>query len=179
MPPSRRAATDAPAGAPIRPPAVRPPTIRPATVRDLPEIVAIWGELAFHHARLDEAFRPSLHWQEEYRQFIRNLLDRDDARAVVAVEGGRVIGYAVGRITLLPGFFERRRRGYIHDVVTERAFRRRGVGRGLVEALLAWMQESGVTTVELTVAVMNQEAAAFWTRLGFVPYMHHLKRELR
>lgn len=152
--------------------------IRPATARDIPEIVEVWGELALHHATLDGAFEPSARWQEEYRHFIRGLLGRDDALAVVAIRDARLIGYGVGRISLLPGFFERRRRGYIHDVVTREAYRQRGVGRRLVEALLAWMRESAVATVELTVAVKNPEAVAFWERQGFAPYMYHLKRDL-
>ncbi len=155
-----------------------PCEIRPASVRDIPEIVAIWGELALHHARLDRAFTPSARWQEEYRHFIRGLLGRDDALAVVGVEDGRLVGYAVGRISVLPGFFEERRRGYIHDVVTREAHRRRGIGRRLVEALLKWMRESEVSAVELTVAVKNEEAVAFWTRLGFATYMHHMKRDM-
>lgn len=152
--------------------------VRPAAARDIPEIVEIWGELASHHARLDQAFAPSAGWQEEYRYFIRGLLGRDDALAVVAVREGHLIGYGVGRISLLPAFFESRRRGYIHDVVTREAYRRLGVGRRLVEALLDWMEDADVSTVELTVAVQNPEAVAFWTGLGFVPYMHHLKRQL-
>lgn len=153
--------------------------VRPAAARDVGEIVSIWGELAAHHTRLDEAFRPSRRWQEEYQHFILGLLWREDARAIVAVEGGRVIGYGVGRISVLPAFFERRRRGFLHDVVTREPYRRRGVGRSIVEALLAWMQESGAVTVELAVAVLNEEAVAFWKRLGFTPYMHSFKRELR
>lgn len=152
--------------------------IRPATAQDVPDIVAIWGELAAHHAQLDPSFAPSEAWRAEYRQFIRNLLGRDDAMAVVAVDGGHLVGYAVGRISILPGFFERRRRGYIHDVVTEEAFRRRGIGRSLTEALLAWMREAGVLTVELTVSVRNEEAVAFWERLGFATYMYHMRRDL-
>ncbi|MDR7481790.1 MAG: GNAT family N-acetyltransferase [Armatimonadota bacterium] len=153
--------------------------IRPATVRDVSEIVALWGELARLHAGLDPAFAPSAQWQDEYRYFLRSLLGRDDALAVVAVREARLIGYAVGRLTVLPGFFEERRRGYIHDVVTRHAYRRRGVGRRLVQALLDWMAEAGVPTVELTVAVGNDEAMAFWERMGFSPYMLHYKRDLR
>ncbi len=152
--------------------------IRPATARDLAEIVEAWGELATHHAKLDPAFATSEQWHEEYGHFIRGLLGRDDALAVVAVQNGRLIGYGVGRISLLPGFFERRRRGYIHDVVAREGHRRRGVGRRLVEALLTWMRDEDVATVELTVAVRNVEAVTFWERLGFASYMLHFKRDL-
>ncbi len=153
--------------------------IRAAMGSDIAEIVAIWGELAFHHAQLDEAFAPSVRWQEEYRQFIRTLIGRDDALAVVAVEAGKVVGYGVGRISTLPAFFERRRRGYVHDVVMREAYRRRGIGRRLVGALLDWMRDAGVSLVELTVAVRNEEAVAFWKQLGFATYMHHMKLTLR
>ncbi len=152
--------------------------VRPATAYDLPEMVEIWGELARYHARLDSAFALSRRWREEYRQFMSGLMGREDARAVVGAHEGEIIGFAVGRISLLPGFFENRRRGYIHDVVTREPYRRRGVARRLVDALLDWMDESGVSMVELTVAVNNPEAIAFWTRLGFVAYMHHFRRDL-
>lgn len=152
--------------------------IRPATVQDIPEIVAIWGELADYHARLDSAFAPSASWHEEYRQFIRTLLGRDDALAVVATDGDQLVGYAVGRISLLPAFFERRRRGYIHDAVTRQGYRRRGIGARLVEALLDWMRSADVSMVELTVATGNEDAVRFWKRLGFGTYMQHMKREI-
>lgn len=152
--------------------------IRPATARDLPEIVEAWGELALYHAELDSAFAPAEQWRDEYRHFIRGLLGRDDALAVVAVQNGDVIGYGVGRISVLPGFFQRRRRGYIHDLVTRERYRNRGVGRRLVEALVAWMRDEDATTVELTVADKNARAIAFWEHLGFVSYMHHLKRDI-
>jgi ribosomal protein S18 acetylase RimI-like enzyme len=152
--------------------------IRPAVAADIPEIVAIWGELAHYHAGLDDAFAPSARWQEEYRYFIRSLLGRDDALAVVAFDDRRLVGYGVGRISLLPGFFDRRRRGYIHDVVTREPYRRRGIGGRIVKALLQWMQEADVSSVELTVAVRNKGAVRFWERMGFSTYMHHMKREL-
>jgi ribosomal protein S18 acetylase RimI-like enzyme len=152
--------------------------IRPAVPSDVPEIVTIWGELARYHAELDDAFAPSARWHEEYRYFIRSLIGRDDALAVVALENRRLIGFGVGRISLLPGFFAQRRRGYIHDVVTRELYRRRGIGRRIVEVLLQWMREADVSSVELTVAVRNEAAVAFWERMGFSTYMHHMKRDL-
>lgn len=152
--------------------------IRRATARDIKEILPVWGELAGFHASLDPAFTPSSQWPREYSAYLRSLISRDDALAVVAKEDSAIVGYAVGRITTLPTFFEHRFRGYIHDVFIREGFRRRGIGRRLVEEILGWFRNRGVTLVELTVAANNHDAIPFWERLGFSVYMHQMKREL-
>lgn len=152
--------------------------IRRATARDVREILPVWGQLASFHADLDPAFTPSAQWPREYEAYLRTLIGGDDAIAVIAKEGDAVIGYAIGRITNLPSFFERRHRGYIHDVFVREEYRRRGIGRQLVEEILAWLRRRGVTLVELTVAASN-DALHFWEELGFQTYMHQMKLELR
>lgn len=153
--------------------------IRRATARDIKEILPVWGELAGFHASLDPAFTPSSEWPREYGAYLRSLMSREDALALVAKDGTEIIGYAVGRVTTLPPFFEHRIRGYIHDVYVREEFRRRGLGRRLVEQILTWFRRRGVTMVELTVAANNRDAIPFWERLGFFVYMHQMKKEVR
>ena len=151
--------------------------IRRATSRDIGGILPIWGELADFHSALDPAFRPAPQWAREYATYLRALLARDDALAVVARDGDRIVGYAVGRITSMPAFFAQRQRGYIHDVYVRPEYRRRGIGRRLVAEILTWLRRRGVTLVELTVAARN-EALPFWEKLGFRVYMHQMKLDL-
>ncbi len=151
--------------------------IRRATIKDIKEILPVWGQLADFHSELDPAFTPSPHWPREYGAYLRTLISRNDAIAVVARDDLDVVGYAVGRITTLPSFFEHRYRGYIHDVFVKSEYRRRGIGRQLVEEILRWLAQHRVTLVELTVAA-NNDAIPFWQRLGFHVYMHQMKKEL-
>jgi len=152
--------------------------IRRATLKDIRDILPVWGQLAEFHSGLDTAFTPSAQWAREYGSYLRVLISRDDALAVMAKDGAEVVGYAVGRITMLPPFFEHRTRGYIHDVFVKPQFRRRGVGRRLVDEILRWLRQRGVNLVELTVAA-NNDAVPFWERLGFRVYMYQMKKELR
>ncbi|HEX9532762.1 MAG TPA: GNAT family N-acetyltransferase [bacterium] len=152
--------------------------IRRATLKDIKEILPVWGELAVFHSTLDPAFTPSAQWPREYGTYLRSLMTRDDAIALVARDAGEIVGYAVGRVTMLPPFFEQRYRGYIHDVFVKPQFRRRGVGRRLVDAILQWLRQQEVLLVELTVAT-NNEAVAFWKRLGFSVYMQQMKKDLQ
>ena len=152
--------------------------IRRATPRDIKGILPVWGQLAEYHSGLDAAFTPSEHWSREYAAYLRTLMSRDDAIAVVASNDEEIVGYAVGRITTLPAFFATRYRGYIHDVYVMEPYRRRGVGRRLVAEILTWLRQHGVSMVELTVAARN-EAIPFWESLGFRTYMHQMKLKLR
>lgn len=150
--------------------------IAPAQREDIDAILDLWGELAEFHAELDPAFTPAAAWRPAYAGYLITLFDRPDARVLVAREDGAIVGYGVARITLLPPFFADRRRGFIQDVFTQRAYRRRGIARRLVVDLLAWLREAAVATVELTVATNNAEAIALWEQLGFRPYMRHYRR---
>ena len=49
------------------------------------------------------------------------------------------------------------------------AFRKHGIGRGLVDAFTRAMREAGVPAYELSVDDANEPAAAFYERLGFKP----------
>lgn len=152
--------------------------IAPAEGRDEEAILDLWGDLAAYHARLDPAFTPSAGWRAAYAGYLATVLDRQDARVLVARARDRLIGYGVARITLLPPFFAERRRGFIQDVFTHPDYRRQGIARRLVQDLLAWLREEQVATVELTVATNNAEAISLWESLGFRSYMQHFKRLL-
>lgn len=152
--------------------------ITPAEEPDIEAILDLWGELAAFHARLDPAFAPAVNWRTSYAGYLSTLLDRSDARVLVARQGGRTVGYGVARITILPPFFADRRRGFIQDVFTTQGYRRRGVARRLVTELLDWLRTAHVAIVELTVAANNPAAVRLWESLQFRAYMQHYKRSL-
>jgi ribosomal protein S18 acetylase RimI-like enzyme len=45
--------------------------------------------------------------------------------------------------------------------------RRQGLGRMLVQDLVAWFREKGARTVELSMAAKNELGDQFWSALGF------------
>jgi GNAT superfamily N-acetyltransferase len=56
---------------------------------------------------------------------------------------------------------------WIEDVVVADWARRRGVGRRLVHAALAWARERGATRCQLLADRENTAALAFYARLGW------------
>lgn len=150
--------------------------IRPATVRDIPRILPLWEALAALHGELDPALAVEPQAAREYVEFLRDAIGRSDTCVMLAVDGDSVVAFALGRIQVLPLPFRDQRRGWIQDVFTIPARRREGIGRRLVETLLAWFADRRVALVELTVAIRNAEAVHFWEALDFSTYMVRMKR---
>jgi ribosomal protein S18 acetylase RimI-like enzyme len=63
--------------------------------------------------------------------------------------------------------FEPRRFAVIDNLVVKNSYRRQGIGRALMEAAQRWAASEGANMVELTVYEFNEEAQAFYSRLGY------------
>lgn len=78
-------------------------------------------------------------------------------RSAVAVDAGRVVGFARGITDGLSN-------GYLSMLVVAPSHRRRGVGRALVKHIMA-----GDASVSWILRAGREDAAPFFARLGFVP----------
>ena len=98
------------------------------------------------------------------------LLEEDHGAVFVAEVGDReAVGVLVARIYDTPdnpGMVPRRRL-HIETVVVCRKHRRRGVGRRLMDEGTAWGRSHGAVEVVLTTWVGNDDAEAFYQRLGY------------
>jgi len=119
----------------------------PADMSDLREV--------YRRASLaNDGDRPNLLAHPEYLE----LSDQGvtDGRMRVADDGGQVIGFATW---LGPGDVTE-----IEDLFVDPDWMRRGVGRALVQDLIALAQRRGVRRVEVT---GNPHARAFYEKVGF------------
>jgi ribosomal-protein-alanine N-acetyltransferase len=80
---------------------------------------------------------------------------------VLEGRGGRVAGYAVGSVA--------GDEGEILNLAVAPRRRRRGLGKLLLGACLAWMRTEGVATVHLEVRRSNDAAIAMYVAAGFEP----------
>lgn len=90
---------------------------------------------------------------------IGRYLRRNPNTCFVAEEEGRIVG------VILAGHDGRR--GHISHTAVDGAFQRRGIGRQLVEHVLAAMEQEGIIKVNLVVFSHNEKGNAFWESLGF------------
>jgi L-amino acid N-acyltransferase YncA len=86
------------------------------------------------------------------------------AHRLVAVESGEVLGWAA----LMPTSSRACYAGVVeHSVYVAEAARGRGVGRALMEALIAGADEAGLWTIQTSIFPENAASVALHERVGF------------
>ena len=144
-------------------------TIRAATRSDLPEVVALWQEHQEFHAQCDPYFERSSNPNPGFLNFLQE--DLDNLGLFVAQVETRIVGFILGEITSRPPCFASIEYGIINDLAVTAEWRRKGIGKLLVEKGMNWFTEKGIHRIEARVLMSNSLASNFWHKAGFDPYM--------
>jgi len=91
--------------------------------------------------------------------FLDSLIETERDRFLVAVDGGKVVGYTVGTVSGTEG--------HIISVAVDPRNRRRGIGTRLLSSVTRRLVERGVEEIHLEVRKGNRAAISFYERMGF------------
>jgi ribosomal protein S18 acetylase RimI-like enzyme len=154
--------------------------IRPVTANDAPAIAELWESLVAYHQALDDALPGAApNGSGRYTKRLLQHLDDEYTRAFVAEVDGKVIGFILGMVVdLLPDIFAQEPGGFLADIYVDSVYRRSGIGRSLVEALIQWFRGQGVTHFDWHVAAHNPDAIAFWHSMGGREVMMRMRANL-
>lgn len=123
--------------------------LRVMTIADYDKVYSLWTETAGMGLRsLDDS--PA---------GIEKFLQRNPSTCFVAEEDGVLAG------VILCGHDGRR--GYIYHAAVAPQFRRRGVGKLLVDTALTALKEEGILKAALVAFETNALGNAFWESVGF------------
>ncbi|HZU85815.1 MAG TPA: GNAT family N-acetyltransferase [Polyangiaceae bacterium] len=152
--------------------------IRRAVARDLPRVAELAGELVrMHHEADPSRFFLIDDVERGYAWWLSRELARDGAVVLVACRGDAVVGYAYGTLEdrdwnlLLDDY------GAVRDVFVSEGERRTGVGRGLVEAVVAALEALGAPRIVLSTMIANEPAQRLFRRCGFRATMLEMTRD--
>jgi len=143
--------------------------IRRATLADYTAVCELYAQVdALHRQALPHIFRDPQGPPRE-REYLSEVLAREDATLLVAEASGRIVGLVqvLDRVTLEVPILVPRHYALVDTLVVASDFRRRGVGRRLMEAAHDWARARGGESVELSVWAFNLEAVAFYQALGY------------
>jgi GNAT superfamily N-acetyltransferase len=140
--------------------------IRAAKAADVPAMAGLLADLF----KVETEFAVDRTKQE---RALRMIIERPSAAAWVAECGGQVVGMVTAQTVVSTA--EGGESVWIEDVIVRDGWRRKGIGRRLVQAVEQWCAGRGVTRMQLLADGGNEDAMAFyphrgWTKTGMVAF---------
>ena len=131
-------------------------TIRPMTIEDYDEVLPLW--------KSSEGVVVS---DADFRESIDRYLARNRSLSLVAHDEGLLVA------TALCGHDGRR--GFIYHLAVRKEYRRKGIGRRLVEKCLESLSQENIETSFIFLLDNNREGLAFWEKLHWqkLQWMEH------
>ena len=153
--------------------------VRPMVSGDFPAFDRFDAALhALHQQARPDLFAPCRHLFT--REEFESMLGDPRQILLIAEAGGAPAGICAARLAQPPDcpFLHPAKALHIGDLFVEEGYRRRGVGRALLEAAQRLGREKGAQRLTLLVWPFNQGALAFYERLGFAARSITLEAEL-
>lgn len=133
---------------------------------------------ALHAVGRPDIFKP------DFCQALRDrggaLLRAEDSDILVAERDGVICGMACVEYLIRPesAYCRERRTYYVTEFGVDRAFRRRGVGRELLEFMREDARKRGFSKMELDVWTFNTAAVDFYEAAGFQTFRQFMEWNL-
>lgn len=132
--------------------------IRHAVYNDISQMVCLLSELF----TIEDDFAIDA---EKQSRGLERLIDTPSAIILVVEEGSDLIGMATLQTLISTAMGEYV--GLIEDVIITQKFRGRGIGKILLEALIAQSDKAGLMRLAIGVDRRNHNAIAFYEKIGF------------
>jgi ribosomal protein S18 acetylase RimI-like enzyme len=135
------------------------PDLVPVEAGDRKNFVAMAEQ---YFRELNPQFAPAPDWKASY---FENIMGRKNYSLRWILAGGQRVGF------ILYGFedhrFLPRKIGAIYELYIVPERRRTGIARACAKSVIAELQKSSASRIQLEVAEGNDAAGAFWKSLGF------------
>lgn len=119
----------------------------------------------------ERPFDPTLKSERAVYYDIPQLIDAPNVKIVVAELNGRLIASGYARIEESDEYLKHTHHSYLGFMYVMPEFRRKGVNKLIVDALLEWSREQKVREIRLEVYSTNAAAIRAYEKAGFSSYL--------
>ncbi|MCG2767492.1 MAG: GNAT family N-acetyltransferase [Anaerolineae bacterium] len=155
--------------------------IRKATLDDYDELCGLIAEVdELHRINLPQRFRepegPTREWD-----YLRSVITDENVGFFVAEDDGELVGFVhvVVRDSRDIPILVPRRYAFIDSIAVREELRGTGIGRVLMERAHEWATSMGATEMELNVFEFNEDAVAFYLKLGYRTVCREMSKPLQ
>ena len=125
-----------------------------------------FAEYASHHP---DFFKITDLKDEHINSYFASFCGDESQAAFIAVEGERILGYITVYVNEQPEYWQVKNVGEISGLMVSMDYRRKGVGKGLLDKACEFLKSRGVQYFTTYTAVENQAGVNFYTACGLTP----------
>lgn len=142
--------------------------IRKAVLKDLEFIKKLNHQQFVYELEFEKDL--NLKWSyQEGDLYFRDKISGQDGVCFVAELDGKIIGCLAGGIREGESWLNLVR-SEVENIFVDEEFRRKGVGRKLIQAFIEWSKDQKVNRVVINSFWKSSEAIKFYKKMGLVPY---------
>lgn len=151
--------------------------VRKAVKEDVPRIKELWDSLVAYHKQHCGYGHGIFEYRKDkdarYLRFLKKQIRRRNAAVFVAEVDGKIVGHVMVETQNKPPIYVNDKQAYVCEIVVDKRYRGRGIGKALMEKAEWWAKKKGMYSIGLVVHVKNKAAYSVYTKSGFRE--HHLK----
>lgn len=149
--------------------------IRTATLQELPQLLAFEQGIIAAERPYDACLKPD---PISYYD-LAALVESDRAEVVVAHQGEQLIGSGYAKLVEAKPYYRNPIEAYLGFMYVDPLWRGQGVNQAVVDVLLSWALEQGVTDASLTVYSDNAGAIRAYEKAGFAPHILEMRLDMK
>jgi ribosomal protein S18 acetylase RimI-like enzyme len=155
--------------------------IEEAKKKDINSILQLTAGLSDYHKKIDPKYYKS--GKERKERDKKRLIEyfskkRKNRKILVARVKNKVVGFLIGGIEKSHLYCKENKIGVIHRAYIKENFRRKGIGKLLVEELLNWFGKRKIKFFEVEVDSRNKIGIRAYKKYGFFEFHKRMRLDL-
>jgi ribosomal protein S18 acetylase RimI-like enzyme len=148
---------------------------------EMGSVLSLMMQLSDYHKKIDPKYYKS--GKERKERDKKRLIEyfskkRKNRKILVAKVKNKVVGFLIGGVEKSPPYCKENKIGVIHRAYIKENFRRRGIGKLLVEELLNWFRKRKIKFVEVEVDSRNKIGIEAHEKYGFFEFHKRMRLDL-
>jgi len=137
--------------------------IREAELDDIERLLEVEQEIV----KYERPFAPNLREDPIHYYDLEDLIRREDAQVIVATSQRKIVGSGYALIKNSKPYFEPDKFIYLGFMYVSPDYRGQGINGKIIDRLIAWAKQKGITELQLEVYAENESAIKAYRKRKF------------
>lgn len=148
--------------------------VRTATENDIEKLLEFEQGIVAAERPFDSTLKEGeIHYYD-----LLELTKSPGSEVVLAIADGEPVGSGYGKIKTADAFLKHSQYVHIGCMYIKPAYRGKGISKMILDALVAWAKQKGITEIRLQVYNENMPAKNAYLKAGFKPNLLEMRMEV-